>query len=211
MPLSNIIALLASFAVAACTLIKRDSPSGSEVQIVNFTYTGSGCPAASAGGMLSDDPSTLLLWYDEFIVHTGIGIGSGASGESFQATVQLRLSQGWQFYLMAVQYRGHALIPTGSAGTCQSTYYFPGNPLQVRIARCISQGRYTLLNTKQSTTSVVIPSPTDLDFRLYGVFMTPNTVWSPCSTTVFLTINSTMQLSPPNSTQIAQLGVCSDR
>lgn len=148
MQLFGIIALSAGVAVVARTLTERDGPSAQEVHIGDFTYSGSGCQPSTAAIRLSDDLTTLMLSYSDFVVQAGEGIAPGERRKYCDVRVQLYFPQGWQFSVVKADYIGYALLPDGATGTCNATYYFPGSLQQVRTPKFIGQRTYAPLNTK---------------------------------------------------------------
>ncbi|KAK4238516.1 hypothetical protein C8A03DRAFT_15021 [Achaetomium macrosporum] len=186
MQLFNIIALLASVAVAAPTLAERDGPSGHEVQIQGFTYGGSGCPANTVGSMLSDDRTTLTLIYDQFIAQAGKGIEPKERRKNCQVNVKLHYPQGWQYSVFKADYRGHATLPAGAKGTTKATYYFSGSSQQVSRAQYFN-------------------GPYNADYLKTDAFAIESTVWSPCGAEGMLNVNSAVQLDPLDSEKAALL------
>jgi len=186
MHLFDVIVLFASIAVAAPTLVERDGPSGHEVEIRDFTFGGSGCPANSVAHMLSTDLTTLTLIFDDFIAQAGKGIEPKERRKNCQLNFKLHYPQGWQFSIFKADYRGHATLPRGFSGSLKATYYFSGNSQQI---------------SSQDT----IRGPTDADYLKTDVIGVESTVWSPCGAEGLLNINSAVQLSPLDSDQSALL------
>lgn len=112
------------------------TPSGHEVTISGISFAGSGCPAGTVAGQLSNDLTTVTLLYDSFVAQAGKGITPSEYRKNCQLNVKLLYPQGWQFSIFKADYRGYAYIPEGATGTCKATYYFSGQSAQVSSTEC---------------------------------------------------------------------------
>ncbi|KAK3897925.1 hypothetical protein C8A05DRAFT_47613 [Staphylotrichum tortipilum] len=188
----GIFTLLASVAVAAPSLTKRDGPIG-QVQLISFSYTGKGCNAGrSTRAVLTPDPTALTLTYNGLVAQAGPDTPSGADHITCLVGLTLQIPQGWQFSIVKVDYHGIAKLPTGVTGTCQALYFFSGN-------------------SQQTTSSVSIRGPFDDDLVKTDALSAGSTTWSPCGNKIVLNIAATNKISPPNPNQLAVIAVGSNR
>ena len=108
-------------------------PSGHEVTIEGIEFAGSGCPAGSVAGQLSDDLTMVTILYDSFIAQAGPGITPTNYRKNCQLNFKLDYPSGWQYSVFKADYRGYAYIPANATGTAKATYYFSGETDQVRF------------------------------------------------------------------------------
>lgn len=162
-------------------------PSGSEVQIVAISFSGTGCKPGTVSGQLSTDLTTLTLLYSTFVAQTGKNV-EVATRKNCQLLVKLRYPSGWQFSVFKADYRGYAQIPSGETGTCKANYYFSGD-------------------SKQISSTMTIRGPYDDNYIKTDQFGVESTVWSPCGIEGLLNINSEVRLSVTDTSKTAQLTV----
>jgi len=75
---------------------RRDLPPSNQIQLVSVNYAGSGCPASSAVGILSDDKTVLTAMFDSYIVRSGANAPPTDYRKNCQMAVKLRIPHGWQ-------------------------------------------------------------------------------------------------------------------
>ena len=128
MLLTSVILTLLGIA-AAVPMAQSDPPAG--ITIESITYAGSGCPAGSVAGTLTDSRTLLTLAFDSFIAQSGPNIPASENRKNCLATLKLKYPSGYQYSLFTADYRGFAAIASGSTGICKSSYYFSATNLQV--------------------------------------------------------------------------------
>ncbi|GBG81145.1 hypothetical protein CBR_g31821 [Chara braunii] len=132
------------------------SPPSGMVKIDSFTYSGSGCPPGSSGGVVSSDATTFTVVFDKY---TAFSPESAADRrKNCQLSIGLTYPAGFVFTLESVTFRGNS---KGGEGSLAASYYFPGIPETVRLQR-------------------KLPPPTEGNFELTEKFLT--FIYSPCGT-----------------------------
>ncbi|KAL1841156.1 hypothetical protein VTJ49DRAFT_7381 [Mycothermus thermophilus] len=166
---------------------RQTHPSGHEVEIRDFTYAGTGCPAKSIGYMFSDDRTTLTVLYDKFIAAAGEGTKVQDRRKNCQLNLKLQYPQGWQFSIFRADYRGHVTLPKGATGSATANYFFSGG-----IGEITTKGQWQ--------------GYIDEDYHKIDKFTLESVVpWSPCGASGMLNINSAIQVTPLNLTEPALL------
>ena len=123
--------LLALLGIAAAIPVAQsDPPTG--VTIESIAYAGTGCPAGSVAGTLTDSKNLLALAFDKFVAQSGPGIPTAENRKACVLTIKLKYPSGYQYSLFTADYRGFAAIASGSTGTAKASYYFSSTNLQVR-------------------------------------------------------------------------------
>lgn len=163
-------------------------PSGHEVTIGGIAFAGSGCPAGSVAGQLSDDATLITLAYDQFVAQAGKGIKPAEQRKNCQLNVKIRYPSGWQYSVFKADIRGYASIPKGATGTCRATYYFSGE-------------------TKQIMSTTTFKGPYDDNYLKTDQFGVESTVWSPCGKEGLININSEVRITPLDANVPALLTV----
>ena len=154
-----------------------DGPSGHEVQIVGFQYSGSGCPGGTSRGVISDDATTMTIGYDKFIAQSGPNINPSENRKNCNLIVKLRYPQGWQVSIFSTAFRGYANIYKKGKGVCKATYWFSGE-------------------TEQGSKTLTIYGPQEKNYLLSDSTPLDTVVWSRCGNQGLLNINSEVRVVP---------------
>ncbi|KAI8893233.1 hypothetical protein BC833DRAFT_636942 [Globomyces pollinis-pini] len=161
-----------TFAIATLAAsVLADAPS--KVTITDITYGGSGCPAGSLSGWVSDDNTKLTLDFDQFVARSGTGVISDTR-KNCQVSVLLNYPQGFSYSIAKIDYYGHVKLPQGLKATQKSTYYFSGESNQVSF---------------EST----FDGPVDRPYAATDFFQ--QAVWSPCGISTRGNVNAQVRIS----------------
>jgi len=145
------------------------------VRIRNFTYGGTGCPGGTVGWNITSDGKILTVLYDQFSASAGPGISISETRRQCTLNVDLEYPQGWSYSLFTADYRGRAKLDAGVIGTQESSYYFSGSPLTVKLG-----------------TRIV--GPTNQDYFRRDTLGIEATVWSPCGSIVPVNIRASVDV-----------------
>ncbi|KAH8891189.1 hypothetical protein GQ53DRAFT_649066 [Thozetella sp. PMI_491] len=176
--------------LASATLFDRSAlwPPIHDAGIENIVFAGSGCPAGSVTGDLSDDLAAITLLYDNLTAQAGNGVPASEYRKNCQLNFKINYSSGWQFSVVKADYRGYAQLPTGDSGTTKATYYFSGD-------------------SQQFSSAMTIDGPYEGDYIKIDQIGLDRTVWSPCGREALFNINSEVRLSPSDATNHAMMTV----
>lgn len=108
-------------------------PPKNQVEIEEITYGGTGCPENTAQGLISKDRSTITLSFDAYLVQSGESAPASDRRKFCQLQMKLKYPGGFQYSILGADFRGYASLDTGVNGTAQTTYYFSGQPNEVRL------------------------------------------------------------------------------
>ncbi len=111
------------------------NPDPDKVQIVGFTYAGSGCPAGSVANTTSTDKTILTLLYSDYVASIGPGTNLADHRKNCQVTLDVKYPGGFQFSIFSADYRGYENLAKGVTGEQLSTYYFSGQTKQVSLTQ----------------------------------------------------------------------------
>jgi hypothetical protein len=145
------------------------------VKLRSIAFAGSGCPAGSVAGNVSQDLTAFTLLFDQYIAEVGPGVPFSEKRKNCQLNIDFDFPQGWSYSLLTLDYRGYVSLDPRVTGTQQSSYYF--------------QGQFT---TARLRTPMV--GPIDQDYQIRDVLGLSSVVWSPCGATRSLNINSEIRL-----------------
>lgn len=145
------------------------------VKLRSIAFAGSGCPAGSVAGNVSQDLTAFTLLFDQYIAEIGPGVPFSEKRKNCQLNIDFDFPQGWSYSLLTLDYRGYVALDTRVTGTQQSSYYF--------------QGQFT---TARLRTPMV--GPIDQDYQIRDVLGLSSVVWSPCGARRSLNINSEIRL-----------------
>lgn len=121
--------------VASAPSPQSSVPPNSQVEIIEVTYGGTGCPENTAQGLISEDRSTITLSFDAYTVQSGQNVPATDRRKFCQLQMKLRYPGGFQYSLLGADFRGYASLEAGVNGTALSTYYFSGQPNEVSWPR----------------------------------------------------------------------------
>ena len=130
MLLPSILLTLLGFA-AAVPVAQSDGPPTKDITIESINYAGTGCPAGSVAGTLSDAKNILTLAFDSYVAQSGPNINPSEQRKACTLTIKIKYPSGYQYSLFTADYRGYAAISSGSNGTIKSQYYFSSAGIQV--------------------------------------------------------------------------------
>lgn len=134
-----------------------------EVSISGVVFAGSGCPAGSASGQLSNDNKRVTIKLDKGDVGTlkATMASTVDTRENCQYNLAFQYPKGWQFAFSRAEYQGYANVAAGGSAVSKSTYYFSGERNQI-------------------SSTVRFGGPFSDKYTKIDSFPAESTVWSPC-------------------------------
>lgn len=146
--------------------------------IKDFTYGGAGCPGGSVGYLFSDDRTILELLFDSFQANlqpVGWGAPAYPSQNACSVSFKLAIPPGWSASWHQVEHRGFADTTGGAYGQLISRYYIPGaGGFDANRVYNFAPGLVQNYLVVQSNIS---------------------TAWTPCGSSVPMTVNTRVRLS----------------
>jgi hypothetical protein len=90
-------------------------------------YGGTGCPAGSAGVVLSPDAKSLSILFDSFSAEAGGSTGKTFNRKTCNIAVPVHIPQGYSVSIFQVDYRGFNSLPYGAYSRFNVEYFFAGS------------------------------------------------------------------------------------
>lgn len=169
-----------TFAAALLTVASASAfaqgPNPREVYINSIGFAGTGCPAGTVAGNISEDAKAFTLLFDSYTAEAGPGVLLGEGRKACQVNIDIHLPQGWQYSLFTVDTRGFLNLEAGTSAVQSNKYYFQGS-----------------LNGPTKTSNFSGPRVGDYTVRdLIGV---TSMVWSPCGINRALNVNTSVRVA----------------
>jgi hypothetical protein len=169
------IGLMMLFGVSPA-LVYAQAPNPREVYVNNIIHAGTGCPANTVAGDISEDGKAFTLLFDMFAAEAGPGIPLSSGRKFCQLTVNLHVPQGWTYTLADVTYKGFASLDRGTSGVETSTYYFQGAP------------------STNVTLTTNLRGAKNTDYEIKDTVPISSLVWAPCGVNRALNIKTSVQV-----------------
>jgi hypothetical protein len=157
-------------------IVKRQEPNRNEVYIESVGYNGSGCPSGSASVNLAGDRKSVTILLDQYFAEAAPGLRPSDARKNCQINFALHYPQGFQYSVLASDYRGYLRLDKNIDATQRALYYFSGE-------------------TQQASTSTTFTGPYDDNYLIHDEIPFTSTVWSPCGRTAALNINSEVRVN----------------
>lgn len=153
--------LAAIFALIAAQSAFADQPNPAEIHVNSIGYAGTGCPAGSVAGNLSEDLQAFTLLFDQYTAEAGPSLQLRDSRKACVVNIDLHVPQGWQYSILTVDTRGYLQLEARTSAFQQNKYYFQGDLRAV---------------TKRSD----FRGPLSQDYTVRDLIGIESLVWSPC-------------------------------
>ena len=101
-------------------------PIGDTFHLGDPVIRGNGCPAGTAQAVMTEDGSTISIFFDQYVAQTGAARGEERDYKSCNIAVPVHVPQGLSVALLDLDYRGYFNIPVGGKGTLSREYFFAG-------------------------------------------------------------------------------------
>ncbi|KXX82360.1 hypothetical protein MMYC01_201306 [Madurella mycetomatis] len=162
-----------------------DAPDPAQIQIVDASFSGSGCPQGSVSTSISPDKTVITFGFDAFQTEIGPGTRFPDRTKNCQLHLSLKYPGGFQFSVVESTYHGYAQLEKGVTGNFYSTYYF-------------SQDAGATTTTQTSITGGGIWEQGQVYTKTDQV-PTASYIFSPCGANGILNINNRIALTSTNS------------
>jgi hypothetical protein len=147
--------------------------------IQSIIYGGSGCPQGTVGQSLSDDRTTFTLIFDSFVASSGPGVPNSEATKTCVPSLNLLVPTSPT--CIRVTWRGFLQLPDGVKGHLQTKQGDGGPPPFV--------------------------GPTSRDYTVSDTVLVPGQPGGPGGAPVVVPIYSGITLTPPSTSQAAQMTV----
>lgn len=138
-----------------------DRPDPAQVHVNSISYAGTGCPAGSVAGNLSEDLQAFTLLFDSYTAEAGPALQLSEGRKACVLNVDVHVPSGWQYSILTIDTRGYLQLEPGTSAFQQNKYYFQGDLRSV---------------TKRSD----FRGPLVKDYMFRDLIGIESTVWSPC-------------------------------
>ncbi|KAK4117411.1 hypothetical protein N656DRAFT_35355 [Canariomyces notabilis] len=162
-----------------------DAPDPKQIQIVEASFSGSGCPQGTVSTSISPDKTVITFGFDAFQTEIGPGTKMTDRTKNCQLHLNLKYPGGFQFAVVESTYHGYAQLETGVTGNFYSTYYF-------------SQDAQATTTTQTSITGGGIWAEGQV-YTKADKIPTASYIYSPCGASGILNINNRIALTSTNS------------
>ncbi|GAB1312499.1 hypothetical protein MFIFM68171_02709 [Madurella fahalii] len=162
-----------------------DAPDPSQIQIVDASFSGSGCPQGTVSTSISPDKTVITFGFDAFQTEIGPGTRMPDRTKNCQLHLSLKYPGGFQFSVVESTYHGYAQLEKGVTGNFYSTYYF-------------SQDADATTTTQTSITGGGIWEQGQV-YTKTDQIPTASYIFSPCGANGILNINNRIALTSTNS------------
>lgn len=143
-----------------------------DLQIGDVSYGGTGCPAGSAGIIISPDKTSFFISFDRFIAEAGGNSGRPLDRKSCALAIPVTIPAGYSLSLIPAGIKGFVSLPAGGEGEVNVESFFAG-----------AQGP-RLTKTFQG--------PLEKDFSLTFPDSEESSTYSPCGGTTNLRVNTSV-------------------
>ncbi|KAF6816099.1 secreted protein [Colletotrichum musicola] len=185
--MKNLFAILLPVLAAASPLGPTgisDTPDPKEIQIVNASFSGSGCPQGSVSTIISPDRTVITFGFDRFQTYIGPGLPLAERTKNCALHLSLKYPGGFQFAVVESTYHGYAQLDEGVTGTFYSTYFFSQDASSTTTTQTSIAGGGIWLDGQVYTKQDSIP--------------TASLIWAPCGATGILNVNNRIALTTRN-------------
>src|SRR5690349_9238242 len=87
-----------------------DTPNPKDIQIVNASFSGSGCPQGSVSTTISPDRTVITFGFDKFQTYIGPGLPISERTKNCALHLSLKYPGGFQFSVVDSTYHGYAQL-----------------------------------------------------------------------------------------------------
>jgi hypothetical protein len=147
-----------------------------DIQLMEPSYGGTGCPQGTVGAALSPDNKALSIVFDSFMAEAGKSSGKSIDRKSCNLIVPIHIPTGLSVSILKVDYRGYVFAPKGTQAKFNVEYFLKSfgsqssGPKDAKTFNGLYDDEYMITN----------------NLGLSAV------VWSACGEDVNLRINSSM-------------------
>ncbi len=133
-------------------------------------YGGTGCPAGTASITLSPSETELSILFDSFVAEAGGLTGLRVARKSCNLSIPVEVPSGYSVAVIAVDYRGYNLVPSGGRNQISAEYFWAG-----------SKGPRLAQN---------FLGPTSDNYLFTNNLIASTMVWTPCGASVNMRVNA---------------------
>ncbi|KAK1764145.1 hypothetical protein QBC33DRAFT_562197 [Phialemonium atrogriseum] len=171
----------------------NDGPDPNEIQIVDASFSGNGCPQGTVSTSISPDKTVITFGFDSFQTYIGPDYNPTDRTKNCQLHLNLKYPGGFQFSVVDSTYHGYAQLDAGVTGTFYSTYYFSQDASATTTTQTSISGGGIWEQGQVYTKADTVP--------------TASYIFSPCGANGILNINNRIALT---STDKSASGLLTD-
>lgn len=122
--IASMIALLALLLAVAASHAQELTPDPKTLYLLDGTlYSGSGCPPGSVDAIVSEDGLAISIFFDAYRVEVGPDTEPRVR-QACDISIPMHIPQGWQYSLVALDYRGYLFLDQNVRASQSSEYDF---------------------------------------------------------------------------------------
>lgn len=161
--------------------------SGSKVEILEPTFTGSGCPKGSTDVSISSDARKIDITFDSFFVEADVAMGHVTAAKNCETVIRVKVPHGFSLAVERINYNGVNNLPYGANAHIVGDHFFNHEQL-------------ALINKRFYGTS---NSPFNITTRIlyHGLF------WTPCGEEAIISSKTNLAISASKSLRSASIQV----
>lgn len=106
-------------------------PNPNEVYLHSVTYGGTGCPNGSVAQSFSNDRTSSILIFDQYLASSGSGVPIQEARKNCQLNLNLHVPPGAGNTVVTMEFRGYVQLTAGVAAQRTAIYYKSGEVEQV--------------------------------------------------------------------------------
>ncbi|AZZ38015.1 hypothetical protein CIK05_14785 [Bdellovibrio sp. qaytius] len=95
---------------------KKDKPAPSKVILYKPVYSGTGCPAGSAGVAMTTDNRAVSIVFNQFTTEAGAGANKQTTEKNCEIIIPIEAPAGYRMAVAQMDYRGFKSIPNKARG-----------------------------------------------------------------------------------------------
>lgn len=95
---------------------KKDKPAPSKVILYKPVYSGTGCPAGSAGVAMTTDNRAVSIVFNQFTTEAGVGANKQTTEKNCEIIIPIEAPAGFRMAVAQMDYRGFKAIPSQARG-----------------------------------------------------------------------------------------------
>ena len=172
----RIVSASVGLAIIAAADIASADVTTPPAYIESVVFGGTGCgPESETTATIADDGSGFRLEFHDFVAKVGDGVDASESRKNCQASVTVRVPDGYAFALASFASEGDAVLAPGARAFHQTMIYFQG----------------------QAPTAVTTYRLFDGPWRVDHVVPVAGLAWSPCGVDRALNINTSVRIMAP--------------
>lgn len=95
---------------------RKDRPAPNKVILYKPVYSGTGCPAGTAGVVMTTDNRAVSVMFNQFTTEAGVGANKQTTEKNCEIIIPIEAPAGYRMAVAQMDYRGFKSIPNKARG-----------------------------------------------------------------------------------------------